>query len=208
MGKSKPSSQSRQTLILWALLVKESGSAFQGDLKPEPSKADRDALVRDGLVAVTRVGPKRRVFLEVTDKGWQWAGEHLDAPLPANSPAGSKILEAWLTHLKGFLAAHRFVLADVFGAQSPSTDGDLWTRLRAAYLEATGGKLNARALLKDIRAKLNIDRQTFDTALKAFQAEAKLQLYPSDNRLELTEADKAAAVMIGGEPRHILWIEQ
>jgi hypothetical protein len=208
MGESKSSSEPRRALILWALLAKENGTAYQNALKPEPSKADRDALERDGLVAVSRVGPRRRYFLEATDKGWQWAGEHLDAALPANCPAASKILEAWLKHLKAFLAAHDFVLADVFGAQAQAATGDLWAQLRTAYLQTTGGKLNTRALLKDIRARLDVDRPTLDVALKAYQADAKLQLYPSDNRLELTEADKAAAVQIGGEPRHIVWIEK
>lgn len=208
MGRSRSSSDPRHALILWALLARKSGAAYQSELKPEPNKADRDALERDGLIAVTRNGPRRKIILEVTDKGWQWAGEHLDAPLPVNSPVAGKILQVWLTHLKAFLAVHNFVLADLFGAKAQTATGDLWAQLRAAYLQATGGKLNTRALLKDIRARLDVDRPTLDAALKAYQADAKLQLYPSDNRLELTEADRAAAVQIGGEPRHIVWIEK
>lgn len=215
MAKPKLSSEPLRNLMLLALLAQKNGTCSQKDLRPELQKADRDWLERNGLVAVSK-GPKGRIILEATDQAWQWAGEHLDAPLPANSPAGSKILQAWLTQLKIFLARHDFVLADVFAVQAAAgksvqkqtSKPDLWAALRAAYLQATGGKFNARALLKDIRVKLDIDRPTLDAALKAFQAEAKLQLYPSDNRLELTDADSAAAIHIGGEPRHIVWIEK
>lgn len=207
MGKAKVSSQARRTLILWALLVKDNGAAFQNSLKPEPGKADRVALEREGLITVRKIG--QRLFLEVTDKGWQWAGEHLTAELPATAPAAAKIFEAWLGRLQAFLAARQLVLADVLGPQTPPQAAPLWDRLRQAYLEATGGALNTRALLKDIRPRLcDISPQAFDGALKELQAQAKLQLYPIDNRREITEADKAAAVMIGGEPRHILWIEK
>ena len=91
--------------------------------------------------------------------------------------------------------------------ETPS--GSLQDRIRAAYLDATGGRLNARALLKDIRAKLeDIDRSTLDEALKLMQRERQAVLYPLDNRVEITEADRAAAISFAGEPRHILWIER
>ena len=52
-------------------------------------------------------------MLEVTDKGWAWAGDHLDAELPKRSVYGAAILQAWLKQLKTFMTAKGFVLADV-----------------------------------------------------------------------------------------------
>lgn len=207
MGKL--SSPQLRTLILWALLARDNGGALQSELKPELKKPDRDLLERDGLIAVSKVGPKRQIYVEVTDKGWQWAGEHLDADLPNNAPSGSKVLQAWLTRLRPFLAVHNLVLADLLAPPVPNADPDLWPRIRMAYLDVTGGRLNTRALLKHLRARLgDIDRTALDAALIRFQTEQRLHLYPQDNRRELTEADNAAALPIGGEARHIVWIEK
>jgi hypothetical protein len=85
----------------------------------------------------------------------------------------------------------------------------LRVRIRQAYLELTEGRLNTRALLRDLRQKLrDIDRPALDAALKKMQSEEEASLYQLDNRVEITDADRAAAIHFGGEPRHILWIER
>jgi hypothetical protein len=43
----------KQALALWALLG-EGGEGYGGKLKPEIEKADRDALLRAGLIEVTK----------------------------------------------------------------------------------------------------------------------------------------------------------
>ena len=100
----------KQTLILWSLLIRPGGTAMQKDIRPLVDKADRDALVKAGLVSSAKAG--RAIALEVTEKGWGWAAENLDADLPGNSPAGSQILQGWLKLLKAFLAARGLALAD------------------------------------------------------------------------------------------------
>jgi hypothetical protein len=88
-------------------------------------------------------------------------------------------------------------------------DGALRTRIRQAYLELTGGRLHTRALLRDLRQKLNdVARPVLDEALKKMQSEEEASLYQLDNRVEVTDADRAAAIHFGGEPRHILWIDR
>jgi hypothetical protein len=78
-------------------------------------------------------------------------------------------------------------------------------RVRNAYLELTGGRFNTRALLRDIREKLNdIERGELDDVLKQMQREQLASLYQLDNRIEITDADRAAAIYFGSEPRHIL----
>jgi hypothetical protein len=226
-SSKKKSSVEKRALILWALLVKEGAAGFQKDLKPEPTKADRNALESDGLITFEKRGRNRRIWIEVTDKGWEWAGKHLHAPLPTNSSAGSQILQALLTRLNVFMQARNFVLADILGPQdsfsaqpagdqSPKTTATtrvdhapLRERIRRVYLEVTGGRLNARALLRDIRDKLkDVDRAALDEALKQMQKDQGASLYQLDNRAEVTAADMAAAIYFGNEPRHILWIER
>ena len=82
-------------------------------------------------------------------------------------------------------------------------------RIRGAYLDISGGRLNTRVLLRDLRGKLqDIERSTLDAALDRMQRDQEASLYQLDNRAEITEADRAAAIYFGNEPRHILWIER
>jgi len=225
-GKKGPASD-KQALLLWALLARKDAAAFQSELVPEPEKADRDALEEAGLIKCETRGRNRRIWIEVTEEGWEWAGKNLNAALPENSTAGSQILQAWLTRIQAFMDARKLALADILGPQRvaaaptsppapivrpPSANGDfgaMRTRIRTAYLDLTGGRVNTRALLSELRRKLeDIERATLDEALKRMQREGEASLYQLDNRIEITDADRAAAIYFGSEPRHILWIER
>ena len=134
-------------------------------------------------------------------------------------------MQAWLTRLKAYMQARNVALAEVLGPQRARKDGSegiaigdatrasdydtLRARIRQAYLAVTGDRINTRARLCDIRGKLNdIDRAVLDEALKRMQREQQASLYPLDNKKEITDADRNAAIYFGGEPRHILWIER
>lgn len=84
---------------------------------------------------------------------------------------------------------------------------DLPGRIRAAYLAVTGGRMNCRALLKDLRPHLgDVSRADLDAAMLTMQREGKAVLFRQDNGATLTAADREAALHLCGEPRHILWI--
>jgi hypothetical protein len=202
-----------QTLVLWALLAKPGGASFQKDVKPEVKKPDREALARAGVITQEKRG-RPGYWLEVTDKGWAWAADHLDAELPKRSPAGSAILRAWLTQLKAFMQARSFTLADILApppsAAVPHTPLDyaaVRNRIRKAHLELTGDRFNARALLKDIRAKLSdIDRATLDDVLTRMHLEEGTTLSGLDNPQDITQAIRDAGLVFKGEPMYVLWI--
>jgi hypothetical protein len=87
--------------------------------------------------------------------------------------------------------------------------GDLRERIRTAYLAVTGGMFNKRALLSEVRKHLpNVDRATLDNALELMQRDGDATLMQLDNRPDITPADEEAAIRIGQEARHILWISQ
>lgn len=218
--KSK-STPEMQALILFALLARDQAAAFQNELKPEPDKADRDALEGAGLIKCEKRGRYRRIWIEVTERGWDWADSNLGATLPAGSPAGSKILEGWLIKLQSFMRARGVALADILGPQQEASTKDfqrgdaasddldyaeIRERIRSAYLHIAGG-FNKRALLSAIRAHLSdIARPALDEALKRMEIEDQASLMPLDNRIDIAEADRDAALYVGREPRHILWI--
>src|SRR5262245_42502221 len=165
-----------QTLVLWALLAKKGGGGFQKDIRPVVKKRDREALVRAGLMMSEKRG-RAGLWLEVTDKGWAWAADHLDADLPQRSTAGSAILQGWLTQIKTFMSVRGLALADILAPQTPPApprmDFDtVRVRVRKAYLDLTDGRFNRRALLRDLRDKLqDIERGTLDEALKRMHLE-------------------------------------
>jgi hypothetical protein len=202
-----------QTLTLWALLA-NGGAGFQKELRPALEKRDRDELVGAGLLTCEKRA-RGALWLEVTDKGWAWAAEHLDAELPKRSTAGAAVLQGWLTRLARFLRANDVALADVLGSQPetgcaprPAHDYEsLRERIRTAYLEVSGGRFNHRALLRDIRARLtDIDRSSLDAALKRMHLEQSAMLMTLDNRQEITAAIRDAEIPFSGERMHILWI--
>jgi hypothetical protein len=95
-----------QALILWRLLGRQ-GTALNSEITPK--KPERDALVKAGLIAVEKEGRSSR--LTVTDKGWNWAGEHLRDPLPPTM----RVLQDWLTRLHHHLEGTGGTLADFIG---------------------------------------------------------------------------------------------
>lgn len=211
----------RQGLLLLALLARPDGAAAQKDLRPAPEPAVRRPLEREGWIRTAKRG--RGNVIEVTDKGWDAAGAALHTLLPEDADGASVVLRAVLGRLSAYMAAREVALSDLFGPHGSSLPSsgpaagsateevasELPARIRAAYLAVTGGRLNTRALLKSLRPHLSdVPGETLDTALKAMQTEGDARLYRIDNRSEITEADRAAAVEIAGEPRHILWIER
>lgn len=214
--------QERQGLLLLALLALGEGGAAQKDLTVTADPAVRGPLERAGLIRTSRRG--RGNWLEMTDKGWDEAGRRLGTLLPAGGEGASAVLRAWLVRLSAFMTARDVALADLLAppAEAPSqpvaadgpemavpAPGDLSARIRTAYLAVTGGHLNTRALLKDLRPRLaDVPAAALDAALAQMQRAGAARLYRIDNRIEITEADRAAAIQIAGEPRHILWIEQ
>jgi hypothetical protein len=226
-----------EVLLLWAILAEGGGNDVaravleKKGMLPNEDKKARDSLKAKGLItaeprsSVNDKGrPVKGIWMTVTEAGRLWAEENLAAPL-AKSQAAAPILQAWMARLSLFLSNDNTSLSKFLswhGATSTQADpapsppspvahsyGTLRARIRQAYLELTGGRLNARALLSDLRLRLkDIDRPTLDEALKQMQRDEEASLYQLDNQVEVTDSDRDAAIYFGGEPRHILWIER
>ena len=209
-SKSREQRQAeKQTLVLWALLA-NGGEGFGNELKPEVKRPEREALLEAGLISVEK--RKRAHWLSVTDRGWRWAEDHLSDKLPDRSYAGTFILAGWLKHLQTFMRVSNTPLAEILVPKKNigMPDYDLLReQIRTAYLAVTGGIFNKRALLAEIRRRLpNVGRDALDDALELMQRQGHATLMQLDNRPDITAADEAAAIHIGQEPRHILWISR
>ncbi len=172
--------------------------------------------MRAGLVETDK-NRKRAITIEVTDKGWAWAAENLDAELPSRSTAAGPIMQAFLSHLKIFLKSRNIALAEIFMIEEaeglaetcPSLgDKEIKKLIRETYFSLTHGKSKQRVRLHQLRDSLpDIDRNLLDDTLLEMEREEDLVLYTLDNVREITAYDRAAALNTGfGEPRYIIYL--
>jgi hypothetical protein len=193
----------QQALLLWRLLGR-GGEALQSEFRPKIEKADREALVGSGMVASARRG--RSFNLVVTDRGWRWAQDHLDHPLPPNY----RVLQDWLIKLGIFLQKTETTLAALFTENEVTpTPNDARAAIERAYLKVTNGQKSRSVSLAKIRAALpEFDRATVDEALLEILREGKkATLVRVADKKTLTSADRAAVFKPGSEEFHHIWID-
>jgi hypothetical protein len=205
----------KQALVMWRLMVMGE-QPKQSEVRPDLPPMEREALVRAGLIRLEKRGRAKHLVLE-DESAWAWATEHLDTPI-ANSQAAAPVLHQLLKQLKGYLARREQTLADLFTrppepAEEGTTNGNasitLEERIRTAYLAESGGNFNRRVRLCHLRARLeSMPRLEVDAALITMQNQGRLVLYMLDNPAERHAEDEAAALTIGGEKQHILYMER
>lgn len=90
---------------------------------------------------------------------------------------------------------------------APNPDA-LWVELEAACLSLGSGARKRRVRLSALRERLaSVPRSALDEALRAAQRAGRVVLYRDDNTAALTPADHEAALIVGGAPRHIVYLE-
>lgn len=174
-------------------------------LGPALDKPGREKLNRMGLIDSERVG--NRYVHELTDRGWRMCRELLDAPPPARATGSAKALQTILAGLGRYLQTAHLSLADVFGPGDTAADApSVEDRIRAVYTELAprpGGWVPLRRL----RAELDAPRDAVDAALAALHRTPGVSVIPEENQKQLTDEDRAAAVLIGDRPKHLIAIE-
>ena len=81
-----------EVLFLWSLVGK-GGAGLKKELKPELTSKSRENLRKAGFLTVAR--QKNGAFwIELTDKGWVWVANNLDAKVSMRSPAAGAILQS------------------------------------------------------------------------------------------------------------------
>ncbi len=225
-----------QTLFLFRLLFAPEAPALsktQPSLSPAQRKPLVDNGLIEIVPGVNPQTQRRASFVHLTDKAWEWAGQNLCADFPL-SINGARALKDLLGRLDGYLTRCDVSLADLLSAsaeaaaeeapaETPVADESLWeeledtspprvdTRLepaiRRAYCDSSGGHWNVRVRLADLRRRLTgVPREEVDAALLALQAAGALTLYALDNPGEIRPEDQAAALDLGLDQRHILYM--
>jgi hypothetical protein len=204
----------RQRAVLFALL----GEARQV-ANPELEQligvrldgADRRLLNARKYVESAKVG--RAYVHELSDAGWRWCAQELGA-----SP-GERASSLERAHYKVFglfarhLDAAGLTLADIAGptadapASAAANPADLMAVIETGYrsLAATAGEFVS---LRELRLRLtDRTRPDVDAALTAMFTAQRVNLIPQSNQQALSDADREAALRVGGEYKHLISIE-
>jgi len=172
-------------------------------LGPTLDKAGRDNLNELGLVDSERLG--NRYVHELTDRGWRMCRDLLDAPPPPRAAGATRALHTVLAGLARHLAAGDLSLADVFGTSAPRADS-AEDRIRSAYRDLAA-RPGGWVPLARLRAAVDLPRDDVDAALRALHRTPGVSVIPEENQKTLTAEDRAAAVLIGDRPKHLIAIE-
>jgi len=211
-----------QTLYLWALLG-HGGGQWLDALKPVLPAPRRRQLRDWGLIGeAKRPAPtgSKKLFIELTEQGWIWSRQHLDAPVSDRSPAGNAILHNWLRRLKIYCDGQNVPLPELLAFQPPAdaesppaakplstaksaeTGQNLaWTAIREAARALRGSDGRVRIAI----LAWAISRPPF-AGLKAALVEAarqdRITLYPEEYPPNLSSEDRACAVHYGARDNH------
>ncbi len=202
-------------LLMWNLL-------FTGDepmvskAKPGVDKKKLAPLLEVGLVVLEKRGRANHIVL--TDRAWQWAEENLDAPF-SNSTNVTIALRGLLPRLKHYLKQSGTPLAELLGALDAAEEArpdfpapgqlSIDDAIRDAYLALSGGQWETRVRLAPLREQLaSFPKEAQDQALLQMQSSGRLVLYRLDDPQDTFDGDRAAALYIGSDPRHLVYMKE
>ncbi|MDY7103114.1 MAG: hypothetical protein S0880_18180 [Actinomycetota bacterium] len=206
-----------QQLLLWNLLI-TGETPLQSKLPNTVSTTERDRLVKDGYLAKEPGGHQGRGRILVpTDKAWAWAEAHCEADINPRAQNTRNALVALIgivgRHVAGGRTLAEMLRPDVEDDGSdpveppqPTSD-EAADPVRNAYLELSGGRYEHEVRLADLRMRLpSLGREELDRTLLDLQREERAALMAIDDPLRRQPADDKAALTIGGDPRHLVFL--
>jgi hypothetical protein len=175
---------------------------------------ERAVLEGPGYIESRKIG--QLLAFQLTDKGWAFckrlhaAKVDVSGSLPARSiyvllgGLGRSLERLHVSHAEFFKQPAK--VTSSVQPIAPTGDHDVEARIRAAYAElpkATDGWVG----LADLRDQLReLDRETVDDVLRAMARQDGVRIIPVANTKSLKPRDRAAALRIGVEDNHALWI--
>jgi hypothetical protein len=182
-------------------------------LGPKLEKSKRDRLVRLGLIEANAA--VRPMEIELTDKGWALCAKLIGAPVPARATGQGKALYTVLAGLRRYFDRADVAPGEVFlplDAHPPKGDADplgddIETRVRDAYVTLAAHAGGWVDLVRLRTALPDVSKQDLDDALTLMYRTPGVSLIPEENQKTLTAEDRAAAVEIGDQDKHLIAIE-
>jgi hypothetical protein len=208
----------RQALIaLMVSVTKVSNPDLRRAYRMEIDKATRGELT-DAKLITWEKGARGAIFHELTDKGWRQARNEFLLPPPERVTAGWLLHYATLRHLASLMKRNGYELADVFaepdsGPQEaepapPAAEmaGPVEERIRGAYFDLADNAGDLIAL-SQLRARLaDVARSDLDRVLREMDRRREIHLDPDPGRNSLPPHVLDAAIVVGGEEKHLITI--
>jgi hypothetical protein len=194
-------------LTLMGIADKVSNSDLQAIAGFRITGEVRMRLVKEGLITSERVGNAPFV-LELTRDGWTRCAKELTAERLDSSRHLGAAFYLVLSGVDRFLKREGRELLDMFRPVPEISPDSMESSIRIAYRKLARNPRD-EVRLADLRPMLNgAGKADADAVLKAMSRAGKAKIYPDANRKVLTDADRAAAVTIGGEDNHLIVIEE
>lgn len=224
----------KQVLALWELVLKGDGTiASKRSIKlnqSEVKELERARLVTLESGKRRKNDPSYGAKLYLTDAGWAWANRQGLTTRLSRTKAAVPLFEVFLAKIHNYLEVHGLALDHLLRPRRADAEHDgagaaavaqpagpapnepassaLEERIRAAYLQATGGALNEYVRLALLRDHLrDMPVEVVDAELIAMQRRGSAVLYPIDDPQRRLPEDDAAALRVSGERRDLLCIK-
>lgn len=179
----------------------------------------REALTGGGLItARLETRPRRHYLHALTKDGWQQGRRELTEPLPDRADKSFRVLHGVLRALDAHLTRtgqdlEPFLHPNEDGRVDRSmvddrAAGDVTEWIESAYDSLVGRRGGWVSLTRLRGALARIPRDEVDEALRQLSHNPQVYLIPEANQKILTPEDRAAAVELGGEDKHLLSIER
>jgi hypothetical protein len=198
-------------LVLMTFVSAASNSEIRERYGFTIDKPVRRRLEDEGYLTWT-TGARNVVVHELTDKGWARCRDELATSLPGRAHRAYRILRGVLVSLDHYLTTTDLTLADFLEPQAkPGVDDVADPRPADDRLRASYGELASRpgawvGLARLRKALPDVAREEFDDALLRLDLLPQVSLIAEVNQKALTAADRAAAIHVGGDDKHLLSI--
>jgi hypothetical protein len=207
------------------LLMAEAREVSNSELKQRYgvsiTGSDSAALVDNKLATVRPDG--RSLAHELTDEGWAEAKKIMatDYVKRTGASPASAALHAVLVAVYRYMQRTQSSAAEIFAATTPPRSPAPTTKAGSRKPKA-GEKIDVSARIRnaykrlhrdpimwvglaELRADLSyISRPDIDRALIQLLEKRKIRLIPEENQKTITPADREAAIVVSGEPKHLI----
>jgi hypothetical protein len=202
-------------LVLMLMGNEVSNSEINDAYRFSIDRPARDTLNERGLIDIRmETRPRRHYVHSLTEAGWQHGRHELTEPLPDRADKSFRVMHGVLCALDAHLTRTnqelRSFLHPVAAAQAVAEEpaADVTERIESTY-DSLVGRPGGWVSLTRLRGALDrVPRDEIDEALRQLSRRPQVYLIPEANQKILTPEDRAAAVDLGGEAKHLLSIER
>jgi hypothetical protein len=198
-----------QRFVLVTLMIKAGAlknTYFTNIARISLKREYRDGLRDRGLITVT----EKPLVLELTEKGWGQAISELGAEVPARAGSAGGALYIALDFLRGLLDHLEVAPAELFALRFSAADAtpsgpaaaDFEASIRKAY-----GRLVRTGEYVSLAKVKNAMMTDIDATLIQMYDEPGVNLIPNSQQGDLTDEDRASAVKIGNQDKHLIAIK-